>query len=139
MSLRPGRSSATLRLEPPDLGRVRIQVNMNSNRMTLQIETETRDAGAALASRIPDLAASLKENGVNLVDYEFSQPSPEQWEQQSRREHAESPSAGGMAVAESGALSQSVEDELSPMSAEERDSTTYSVGARVSGGIDLRA
>lgn len=82
LNLRPGKSSAVLHLEPPDLGRVRIHMAMQAERVSLRVDTESIDARTALTSRISDLAASLKESGLDLTDYEFSQPSTDEWNHQ---------------------------------------------------------
>lgn len=66
-------SSATIRLHPPELGRVRVDVKMADSHVDLRVEVETPAARKIMASRLEALRAALTDHGliperVDLVD-----------------------------------------------------------------------
>ena len=68
-------STARLQLEPPDLGRVRIDVRLVNQRMQLSIQTETRDARDVLGSRLETLRSALAAHGVVIEKVDLPAPS----------------------------------------------------------------
>jgi flagellar hook-length control protein FliK len=70
-------STARLQLEPPELGRVRIDVRLVNQRMQLSIQTETRDAREVLGSRLEALRSALAAHGVVIEKIDLPDPPPE--------------------------------------------------------------
>lgn len=61
---REGRGEVSFRLEPPELGAVRIQAVLEGQRLTLHIRTEHDAARAALEQSMPQLRESLSQQGI---------------------------------------------------------------------------
>jgi len=70
--------SVTIRLEPPELGRVRLQVRQEAGGIRGLLEVESPRALAQLQSEAPALAARLADGGVRLrrMDVVLLEPSP---------------------------------------------------------------
>ncbi len=70
-------STMTLRLDPPELGHLRIDVRMHDQMLTLRVEAETLAGHEAVRSRVADLRSTLEQHGIQLsqVDVEFRPPS----------------------------------------------------------------
>ena len=71
-------ASMTLRLDPPELGTVRIDVRMNNQALTLHIEAQTEAGRDALQSRLSDLKQALEQHGVRVerAEVELRPPTP---------------------------------------------------------------
>jgi hypothetical protein len=61
---REGREEVSFRLEPPELGAVRIQAVLEGQRLTLHIRTEHEAARVALEQSMPQLRESLSQQGI---------------------------------------------------------------------------
>jgi len=61
---REGRDEVSFRLEPPELGAVRIQAVLEGQRLTLHIRTEHEAARVALEQSMPQLRESLSQQGI---------------------------------------------------------------------------
>lgn len=61
---REGRGEVSFRLEPPELGAVRIQAVLEGQQLTLHIRTEHDAARAALEQSMPQLRESLAQQGI---------------------------------------------------------------------------
>jgi flagellar hook-length control protein FliK len=61
---REGREEVSFRLDPPELGAVRIQAVLEGQRLTLHIRTEHEAARAALEQSMPQLKESLSQQGI---------------------------------------------------------------------------
>ena len=61
---REGRDEVSFRLEPPELGAVRIQAVLEGQRLTLHIRTEHEAARLALEQSMPQLKESLSQQGI---------------------------------------------------------------------------
>ena len=61
---REGRHEVSLRLEPPELGAVRIEAVLEGQYLTLRIRTELEPARAALEQALPQLKESLSQQGI---------------------------------------------------------------------------
>lgn len=61
--LREGRHELSLRLDPPELGGVRIDAVLEGRHLTLQITTEQESAKSALEGTLPRLRESLAQQG----------------------------------------------------------------------------
>jgi len=61
---REGREEVSFRLEPPELGAVRIQAVLDGQRLTLHIRTEHDAARVALEQSLPQLRETLSQQGI---------------------------------------------------------------------------
>lgn len=75
-------SRASLRLEPPELGRIHIEVKLIGNDLHISISTETAEARHILQSRSDLLRASLEQSNINVVRFEVLQANREASHQQ---------------------------------------------------------
>lgn len=69
-------SNMTIQLDPPELGRVRVDVKMHQDMLTLRFQTETEAGQNALQGRIRELTGALEGQGVRLdrVEIEYRPP-----------------------------------------------------------------
>ena len=58
------RSTARLRLDPPELGRIDIEARLDGQRLELLVRTETNAAGELLRSRVAQLRTALGQHGL---------------------------------------------------------------------------
>ena len=63
-----GKQEAVLRLDPPELGKLRIDLYLDSDRLAARILTETQDARTLIEAHLPELRQALAESRVELVD-----------------------------------------------------------------------
>ncbi|MFH1745721.1 MAG: flagellar hook-length control protein FliK [Planctomycetota bacterium] len=68
------RARATLRLDPPELGTVRMTMDLHKNVLLLRIDTQTPLAHRLLTERIDSLRAGLESAGVQLERVEIRPP-----------------------------------------------------------------
>jgi flagellar hook-length control protein FliK len=61
---RPGRHELTVRLDPPDLGSLRIEARLDGNRLALRLVAEGERARDALEQALPRLRDSLSQHGI---------------------------------------------------------------------------
>lgn len=61
-----GRYQATLQLDPPDLGAMRVQVRMHQQAMTLQVEVESGRAHRLVESNLSQLREALAQHGIRV-------------------------------------------------------------------------
>ncbi len=61
-----GRQQATLRLDPPELGQLRVLVRMHDGAMTLHVRTEHRNVTRLIESRMGELRDALAEHGIRM-------------------------------------------------------------------------
>lgn len=61
--LRQGRQEVSLRLDPPDLGAVRVEATLDGQRLTLRITAEQESARTLLEGALPRLRESLSQQG----------------------------------------------------------------------------
>lgn len=59
-------SSAVIRLDPPELGRVRINVRMEDDTLSVRVEAATQKGRELLQSRVQDLLDSLAEHNIKV-------------------------------------------------------------------------
>jgi flagellar hook-length control protein FliK len=71
-------SSMLLRLDPPELGKLRIDVQMRNGQFTVRLEAQTQAGHDALQSRLTDLRHTLEQQGIQLnqVEVELKPPAP---------------------------------------------------------------
>ena len=77
-NLGPRRSTMTLQLDPPELGRLRIDLRMEADVLTLRFEAETQAGKEALQARLTDLRSALEHHGIQVhrVDVELRTAPP---------------------------------------------------------------
>jgi len=68
------RSTATLRLEPPELGSIRLRMDLRGDRLTLEVQTETSAAQRLLSEQLDALRRSLEAGGIQLERVEIRAP-----------------------------------------------------------------
>jgi flagellar hook-length control protein FliK len=68
------RSRATLRLDPPELGTVRLKLELQKDVLTLRIETQTTVAHRLLTEQLDSLRQSLQAAGIRLEQVEIRPP-----------------------------------------------------------------
>ncbi len=73
-----GQSRATMRLDPPELGKVRLQMDLRNENLTLQIETQTDQARRLLSEHLDALRQSLELSGVRLEQVDLRVATPAQ-------------------------------------------------------------
>ncbi|MBU0717191.1 MAG: flagellar hook-length control protein FliK [Planctomycetes bacterium] len=66
----PRYSTARLHLEPPELGRIRVDVRLAGNELQVMVRTETAEARKLLARRAGTLEAALVRAGINVERFE---------------------------------------------------------------------
>lgn len=78
-------SNLMIQLDPPELGRVRVDVRMQDEAMTLRFEAQTQAGHDALQGRLRELTGALEQQGVRLdrVEVEYRPPQDAQQDGQS--------------------------------------------------------
>lgn len=88
MQVGSNRSTVRLRLEPPELGWMRIEARVEGSRVQLFVQTETARGGELLRSRVAELQAALEQHGLRIDRFELTQ-APAQGQQNPDRDSAE--------------------------------------------------
>jgi hypothetical protein len=70
-------SSATLHLEPPRLGRLRVDVRVTGNALNIDVHTETEAARELVTRRAAELRAALEQQGIHVDRFEVVMETPE--------------------------------------------------------------
>jgi hypothetical protein len=70
------RSVATLRLDPPELGTVRLHLDLRQDQLVLQVDTQSPAAQRLLEEQLDTLRRSLEAAGVHLERVEIRAPHP---------------------------------------------------------------
>ncbi|MBI5763869.1 MAG: flagellar hook-length control protein FliK [Planctomycetes bacterium] len=63
---RDGHHQATLKLDPPELGQLRIDIRMREAGMTLRVDAENAAAAKLIESRLPELKDALSVHGIRV-------------------------------------------------------------------------
>lgn len=66
MTTSPHRSTARLQLNPPRLGRVRVDVRMEGQMLRIDVQTETGEARQLINERLAELRSALENHGLHL-------------------------------------------------------------------------
>ncbi len=84
------RSVATLRLDPPELGMMRMRMELQQNQLTLTVDTQTSQARRLLTEQLDALRQGLEAAGVRLerVEIRTMEPAPDQTFEQSTQQDA---------------------------------------------------
>jgi len=72
--LGPDRTRATLRLDPPELGNVRLRMDLHKDVLLLRIDTQTPLAHRLLSEQIESLRDRLEAAGIQLERVEIRPP-----------------------------------------------------------------
>lgn len=59
-------SSATIRMNPPELGRLRIDVQMQNDQLSIRVETDNPQSRSLFAQRADELIESLRSQQINV-------------------------------------------------------------------------
>jgi flagellar hook-length control protein FliK len=70
------RSTATLRLDPPELGRIVLRMELNREQLALRIDTETDAARRLLTEQVNALRRGLEASGIQLERFDVRAPEP---------------------------------------------------------------
>ncbi len=71
LNIGPRMSSATIRLNPPELGTMRIDVRMEDGVLRVRVEAASPEARDLLASRAAELTTALKEHNIDVGRFEI--------------------------------------------------------------------
>jgi flagellar hook-length control protein FliK len=63
-------SQITVRLDPPDLGKMKVDIKLVDNNLNLSIITETPEAAKTLSARMDTLRQNLEQSGISLAKVE---------------------------------------------------------------------
>jgi hypothetical protein len=81
-AIRSGKSELEVRLEPPELGRIRVRVAAGAEGLTARIEASAVPVRDILEANLPALRHALAEGGVNVDRFSVSVGMDQhQWEQ----------------------------------------------------------
>lgn len=112
----PGRYQATLRLDPPSMGTVRIQLNLQQEGLSIQVDTQSKHVSRLIESRLDDLREALSAHGIRVDRTDVVTKSPANTETSDRHEntqnHFDQSSADGA-------------DYQMPRDAQERNDSTW--------------
>lgn len=61
-----GRYQATLRLDPPSMGTVRVQLNLQNEGLTIQVDAQSKSVAKLIESRLEDLREALSAHGIRV-------------------------------------------------------------------------
>jgi flagellar hook-length control protein FliK len=68
------RSRATLRLDPPELGTIRMHMDLQKDRLLLRIDTQSEMAHRLLTEDVEALRVALAQSGIHLEKVEVRPP-----------------------------------------------------------------
>ena len=71
--LRAGRQAAVLHLDPPELGKVKIDLRMEDGQLHLRIAAEGDDSQRLIEHHLPELHQALRVNQIEVADVRVSQ------------------------------------------------------------------
>lgn len=80
MFTRNGIHNAEIRLNPAELGMIKINLRMNSNQANLHFVSENHQVRAVLEAAMPQLRTSLAESGINLNAGSVGSDSAQSWD-----------------------------------------------------------
>jgi hypothetical protein len=66
--IRIGEQEAVLQLDPPELGKLKIDLFLDGDKLAARILTETQESRLLIETHLPELRQALEENRVELVD-----------------------------------------------------------------------
>lgn len=84
----PGKYQATLRLDPPSMGTVRVQLNLQQEGLSIQVDTQSKHVSKLIESRLDDLREALSAHGIRVERADVVTKSPENAEASDRHENS---------------------------------------------------
>jgi flagellar hook-length control protein FliK len=90
-----GRSSATIRLDPPELGTLRLRMELEQDALRLRIETQSVVAHRLLSDELDSLRRGLEAAGLHLERVEIRPPAPPDAEHWAPSHEQSEPQGGG--------------------------------------------
>ena len=69
LEIRPGVQEVLIKLEPRELGDVRLRIISQDGAITARIAVETTSVKAIMESAMPELRTNLQQQGIQLVDF----------------------------------------------------------------------
>jgi len=66
--IRQNRHEVTMRLEPPELGNLRIELSLDGDRLKARVTAEVADAGHLIQAHLPELRQALQAHKLDLVN-----------------------------------------------------------------------
>jgi Flagellar hook-length control protein FliK len=69
--VRIGKSEAVIQLDPPELGKLRIDLLLDGDKLEARIQAENPDAGNLLETHLPELRQALAESRIEQVEVRF--------------------------------------------------------------------
>ncbi|WP_404417008.1 flagellar hook-length control protein FliK [Marinospirillum sp.] len=94
-----GMQIAEMRLDPPDLGNLRVQIKMQGDQASVIFQSPNAQARDLLENALPRLKEMLEEQGLNLADASVSE---ESYSQEGDQEQGDGSSGQGLGLAEGG-------------------------------------
>jgi flagellar hook-length control protein FliK len=88
-------SSITLRLEPPELGRMQMDVRLRSGVLTVRVEVDTAAAREMLSGRLGDLRQALQRHGITIERFDIEARPPAPHAQNSHTQDRQGADPGG--------------------------------------------
>lgn len=86
-----GKFHATLRLDPPQLGPIKLQIQMRDQLMSLQVDTQTHGVARLMETRLSELRDALSAHGVTIdrtdIAVRAADPSDSAQHQKSDQQH----------------------------------------------------
>jgi hypothetical protein len=66
--IRIGKSEAVIQLDPPELGKLRIDLRLEGDRLEARIHAENHESGQLIETHLPELRLALGENRIERLD-----------------------------------------------------------------------
>lgn len=132
------RSVMMMRLDPPELGKLRIDIQMQDQALTLRFQAQTVAGYDALQARLGELRSALEQHGIQLnqVEVEFRPPASPTNGPHDAGSQQQSPTQGGDFGEASGGNSQEASDNSFASSADLGEEALASTGFFEDDGVD---
>ncbi len=128
-------SNMLLQLDPPELGKLRIDVQMRDGQFTVRLEAQTQAGHDALQSRLSDLRHNLEQQGIQLnqVEVDLKPPAPANDSANARMQDQEAGQQGGGFENTGGGTGRSPEDSMQFSSGHTQDNISLEAGQALEG------
>jgi flagellar hook-length control protein FliK len=95
-ALKNGQNQLQLRLDPPELGHVRLHLSIDGNRMKVVLEVNAETTREVLQEAVPQLRQILQDDQIGLDEFEVRYVHPDgQFGGDSKRDESEDPDGDG--------------------------------------------
>ena len=71
VQVNPSQSTVRLRLDPPELGWIRVEARVEGSAVHLSVQTENATAGELLRGRLAQLETALERHGLHIERFEL--------------------------------------------------------------------